>query len=62
MRLCEGLSNERYKARFGKDLPLSYFENAKPLEKAGLVTVDNDKISLTTKGFLLSNAVTAQIL
>ena len=62
LRLCEGLSNERYKARFGKDLPLSYFEKAKPLEKAGLVTVDNDKISLTTKGFLLSNAVTAQIL
>lgn len=62
LRLCEGLSNERYRRRYGEDLPRSYFENAKKLERVGLVTVNEDTISLTPKGFLLSNSVTAEIL
>lgn len=62
LRLCEGLSNERYRARFGKDIPREYFENAERLESVGLVKLTGDSIALTPKGFLLSNAVTAEII
>ena len=35
---------------------------AKELEKHGLLTVDENKIALTVKGFLVSNSVIAAIL
>ena len=37
-------------------------ENAKPFEKPGLLKISGTKISFTPKGFLISNALTAEIL
>lgn len=62
LRLNDGVSNEVFKNRFGLALPKKYFDNAKKYEKYGLLNVNNEKISLTPKGFLVSNSLISKIL
>ncbi|MCM1544974.1 MAG: radical SAM family heme chaperone HemW [Ruminococcus sp.] len=62
LRLKKGLVSSEYAERFGKSIPDEYFSRAKKLQKLGLVDVTNDSISLTEKGFLLSNSVICDIL
>lgn len=57
LRLCEGLSDAAFFARFGKHLPRAMFDAAARLEPHGLLTVQGDTIALTKEGFLVSNAV-----
>ncbi len=61
LRLCEGLSAKAFTARFGEAPPPSWWANAKRLPRH-LVTVDDDSITLTREGFLLSNTLIAAIL
>ncbi|MDD5924555.1 MAG: radical SAM family heme chaperone HemW [Clostridia bacterium] len=60
LRLKKGLSNKDFYNRFGKNLPNQYFTNAKRL--TGYVECDDECISLTTQGFLLSNYIISEIL
>ena len=63
LRLNEGLVNEKYLKKFGKSIPKKYFKNAILFEKLELAKVISDnRISLTTKGFLLSNRIISDIL
>ncbi len=62
LRLEEGLSDKKFRERFGKNLPSDIFCKAEKLQKAGLVTVDDGRISLTAEGFLLSNTVICELL
>ncbi len=62
LRLREGLNNKAFKKRFGIDIPRVYFEKASLYQKNGLTYVDENNISFTSKGFLLSNALTSQII
>ena len=62
LRLTEGLQKERYKKRFGRDIDQELINKARTLEKEGLVTVTEDRISLTVKGFLVSNSVISYLL
>ena len=62
LRLSNGVSNEDFKNRFGFALPQKYFNNAKKYEKYGLLNVNNEKISLTPEGFLVSNSLIYKIL
>lgn len=62
LRLTEGLQNEKYKERFGRAINERLIQKAHTLEKEGLVTVAEDRISLTVKGFLVSNSVISYLI
>lgn len=61
LRLHEGINNDDFKERFGKDIPQIYFERAKNYQKYGLTEVDDKSIHLTKRGFLLSNSLISNI-
>jgi len=62
LRLSEGIKNEDYKLKFNKDIPEEYFKRAKAYEGLGLIKCSKNGISLTEKGFLLSNSMIGKIL
>lgn len=62
LRLCDGISNNDFKRRFGVDVPQSYFRKAKIFQNYGLTAVDRESIRLTPKGFLLSNKLISEII
>lgn len=61
LRLCEGLSNEKFKRKFGFAIPRIYFERARAYQKYGLVYVDKENICFTPNGFLLSNKLMSEL-
>ncbi len=62
LRLKEGLRFGEYQKRFGEAVPGEMKAAAERLVKTGLLTVGDDYISLTTKGFLVSNSVIGELL
>ena len=48
---------EKYENRFGKPVSENTIKKARELQKHGLVTVNENSISLTVQGFLVSNSV-----
>ena len=62
LRLAEGISNEEYKNRFGESLPKVFFQKAKKFEELGLVKINKNNMSLTLKGFLLSNKIISELI
>ncbi len=62
LRLTEGLKSELIKARFGFDIPPEMLERARFFEKNGMAKVTENSISLTPKGFLVSNSIIADLL
>ena len=62
LRLKEGLCFKEYRERFGKDLNDSIKKAALPLYNAGLLNVNDDSISLTDRGMLLSNSIITNLL
>jgi len=57
LRLCSGLDMSKYPQE--KDRVLN---KAKPLEKFGYLTINNDIISLTPNGFLISNSIIEKLI
>ncbi|MGI6129306.1 MAG: radical SAM family heme chaperone HemW [bacterium] len=57
LRLKEGLPRERFYRRFGQDVYTAYSEAIDRLAAAGLVTLNEQRLTLTTKGLLLYNQV-----
>lgn len=57
LRLSRGLVLSEYESRFGEEFPKEKLLFAKELQKHGLFEADEKKISLTEKGFLLSNSI-----
>ena len=62
LRLTEGLDVSGLAEIFPEAPAEEILENAKPFEKPGLLRISGSRISFTPKGFLLSNALTAEIL
>ena len=62
LRLSDGLDVSELAEKFPEVDPAEILENAKPFEKPGLLKISGSKISFTPKGFLISNALTAEIL
>lgn len=62
LRLCDGLVFEDAENRFGKGICEGIIRRAEPLVPLGLVSPDSKKLSLTRRGFLVSNSVIAEIL
>ncbi len=57
LRLMEGVSYERFAARFGRDLRDIYCAVLNPLEGLGLLQVGAEGVRLTEQGYLLGNEV-----
>lgn len=62
LRLREGLRETAVQARFGHKIPEDLRKKCAPLAAHGLLTADENGIRLTRGGFLVSNAVLAEIL
>lgn len=62
LRLTEGLRESKVQARFGHKIPDEMHKKAQIFVQGGYMTADEDHIALTRKGFLLSNAILAEIL
>lgn len=62
LRLSEGLIFERYKARYNEDLSVSFMKAAERLSGEGYVKLTSSSLSLTVKGFLMSNQVIGYLL
>lgn len=62
LRLSDGLIFDDIKRRFGFEVPQKMIDRASQLSKHGLVNVDSEHISLTRAGFLVSNAVIAELI
>ena len=62
LRLSEGLTEKGFYERFGKNIPDIIFKRALPFEKNGLLKITEEGISLTKKGFLLSNSIISELL
>ncbi len=61
LRLKDGLSFSDYNSRYGV-FPDDKLEKAERLEKLGLLSLTEQGIALTQKGFLLSNAVVGELI
>ncbi|MBR3610985.1 MAG: radical SAM family heme chaperone HemW [Oscillospiraceae bacterium] len=62
LRLSDGLDLAKLAEKFPEAPADEIFERAKPFEAPGLLKIKGKTISMTPKGFLLSNALTAEIL
>ncbi len=62
LRLADGLIFSEFKDRFGKSFSKEIIRKAKEYESLGLVTLSDNSLSLTRKGFLLSNAIISKLI
>ena len=62
LRLKSGISLSEYKSRFGKDFTLGREEVIDRLSSFGLLVCDGERLSLSVKGFYLSNTVLTELL
>ncbi len=62
LRLSDGLDTEELSKKFPEAPANEILERAKPFENPGLLKINGKNIAFTPKGFLLSNALTAEIL
>ncbi|MBF0447583.1 MAG: radical SAM family heme chaperone HemW [Magnetococcales bacterium] len=61
LRLQEGMSRELYQQLTGQDLLTKHRKEIEHCQKAGLLTVDEKRIQLTTKGIPLADAILARL-
>ena len=61
LRLSDGIIFEEYEKRYGT-FPSDKIKKAETLAKHGLIKIDNKSLSLTKKGFLLSNSVIGEFI
>lgn len=62
LRLTEGLSEEKYVSKFGKELPDSFRKKSGFFAGKGLMKTEKGCYSLTEEGFLLSNSVICELI
>lgn len=62
LRLTEGLCFERYQERFGEDVSPALLNAATKLKDAGYINLTDKSLSLTVRGFLVSNSIIAYLL
>lgn len=62
LRLADGLIFAEYKERFNKDISAQIIARAEQFAKQGFVTISKDSLSLTRKGFLLSNTIISSLI
>ena len=62
MRLAKGLTHADCNEKFGTDIPEPLLKRAQKYEKHNLLTINKKGLSFTAEGFLVSNAVLADLL
>ena len=62
MRLTKGLNLNKYKEAFGELPPKDFFDTINKYAKLGFINYNNDTISFTQKGFLVSNNILAELI
>ena len=62
LRLCEGLQNEKTLKRFGHQIPNEIIKKSHKFIENGYMNFDGNTLSLTQKGFLISNTILSTIL
>ena len=62
LRLAEGMSITEYEKKFGKPFAEGEEEKLKSFSEYGLLRLSRERISLTERGFYLSNHILAQLL
>jgi oxygen-independent coproporphyrinogen-3 oxidase len=62
LRLAEGFDPSKYRERFGVDFRQGREEILSKMEKSGLLTMENNRISLTERGFYVSNNILTELL
>lgn len=62
LRLTEGLSFSKFQKRFSKPFPEKIKKEAELFSKHGYLTADEFHISLTPKGFLVSNYIISKLI
>lgn len=62
LRLKSGVNENEYRNKFGKNLTDTFKEKAQLFQKNGLMTIENDRYSLTDSGMLLSNSIITECL
>lgn len=62
LRLKNGISFKDYAQRFGDRLPQKFLDKCNIFKKANLVQINNDSVSLTNEGMLLSNSIISELL
>ncbi|MFA6988998.1 MAG: radical SAM family heme chaperone HemW [Candidatus Gastranaerophilaceae bacterium] len=62
LRMSKGISLKDFKTRYNVDICTKYSDIIQKYSELELLTVKNGHISLTTKGFMLSNIVMAEFL
>ena len=61
LRLKKGISTNKYKNRFGNDIPDSFIKNAKKFIQSGHMAINGDTYSLTQSGMLISNYIISNL-
>lgn len=61
LRLKSGLNFQRYKERFGENVPQQLMQKAEQFASLGLIQMDTNGMSLTDKGFLVSNYLICEL-
>lgn len=62
LRLSEGLDENKVFERFGHNIPKEIYEKSKIFVDNGYMKTDKNGLSLTQKGFLMSNTILSEIL
>ena len=62
LRLVEGLNENKVLERFGNKIPNEIYEKSKIFIDNGYITKTKNGLTLTRKGFLMSNTILAEIL
>ncbi len=62
LRLKEGLNLTELKTLYGKNALLNIEKNAPKFQETGLINYDNNHISLTQKGILISNTIISELI
>lgn len=62
LRTAEGISLTEYKERFGKELLLGKEKMLALWQRAGYARLEGDRLSLTERGFYLSNAIICELI
>ena len=62
LRLREGFSLSEYKLRFGTDFSVGREDAIKQLSRLGYIKLSRDRLSLTERGFYVSNSILTELL
>lgn len=62
LRLSDGINIQDFENKFGKNILNKYINKFKKYQNFGLINFDENKISLNTNGFLLSNTIISDVI